>query len=98
MRQRSIHLLIAVMVLSLSLPWMVAQETTGGLQGTVKDASGAVVGGAHVEVRGTNLVGEKTMDTDNSGYYRFANLPPGTYTVSVAGKGFKSWKRAGVTI
>ena len=25
-----------------------AQETTAGIQGTVKDASGAVVGGAHV--------------------------------------------------
>ena len=98
MRQRSIHLLIAVMVLSVSLPWLAAQETTGGLQGTVKDSSGAVVGGAHIELRGTGLVGEKAIDTDTSGYYRFANLPPGSYTVSVAGKGFKSWKRAGVTI
>ncbi len=98
MRQRNIRLLIGIMVLSLSLPWMVAQETTGGLQGTVKDSSGALVSGAHIELRGTTLVGEKAMDTDASGYYRFANLPPGSYTVSVAGKGFKSWKRAGVTI
>ena len=30
-----------------------AQETTGGLQGTVKDASGAVISGAHVVVRAT---------------------------------------------
>ena len=75
-----------------------AQETTGGLQGTVKDASGAVIGGAHVEVRATNLVGVKEIDTDPSGYYRFANLPPSTYTITVSAKGFKTVKREGVTI
>ena len=34
-----------------------AQETTAGLQGTVKDTSGAVVVGARVEVTGTTWVG-----------------------------------------
>jgi len=98
MRQRSIHLLIAVMVLSLSLPWMVAQETTAGLQGTVRDASGAVVSNAHVVVRGTTLVGDKSVNTDQAGYYRFANLPPGTYSLDVSAKGFKSAKRAGISL
>ena len=74
------------------------QETTGGLQGTVKDASGAVVSKAHIELIGTTLVGTKSQDSDTSGYYRFANLPPGTYTVSVSGKGFKTVKRDGVVI
>jgi len=27
-----------------------AQETTGGLQGTIEDSSGAVIGGAHLVV------------------------------------------------
>ena len=75
-----------------------AQETTGGLQGTVKDASGAVVAGAHVEVTAANLVGTKALDTDASGYYRFANLPPGSYAVTVTSKNFKTVKRQGVTI
>src|SRR5205823_13590745 len=96
MRQRSIHLLIAVMVLSVSLPWLAAQETTGGLQGTVKDASGAVVSNAHVVVRGNTLVGDKSLDTDQSGYYRFANLPPGQYSIDVSAKGFKTVKRQGI--
>src|SRR5437763_16304187 len=96
MRQRSIHLLIAVMVLSVSLPWLAAQETTGGLQGTVKDSPGADVSGAHVEVKGSTLVGSKPADTDSAGYYRFANLPPGTYSLSVTAKGYKTMKREGV--
>ena len=31
--------------------------------------------------------------TDNSGYYRFANLPPGNYTITVAASGFETAKR-----
>jgi len=69
-----------------------AQETTGGLQGTVKDPSGAVVPNAHVAVTGAALVGGKELDTDSSGYYRFANLPPGTYTITVTAKGFSTVK------
>jgi hypothetical protein len=77
---------------------MFAQETTGGLQGSVKDPSGAVVYQAHVVVLGASLTGEKTADTDRSGYYRFANLPPGSYSVTVTAKGFRTTKREGLII
>jgi hypothetical protein len=70
-----------------------AQETTGGLQGTVKDPSGAVVPGAKVVVTGAALVGSKETDTDSSGYYRFANLPATNYTITVTAKGFATVKR-----
>jgi outer membrane receptor protein involved in Fe transport len=75
-----------------------AQETTAGLQGTVKDPSGAVVSSAHVVVTADVLVGEKAIDTDAGGYYRFANLPPGTYTVTVTAKGFSTYKSAGLVL
>ena len=75
-----------------------AQETTGGVQGTVRDSSGAVVSKAHVTVTGTSLVGNKTADTDTAGYYRFANLPPGTYSISVTAEGFALVKREGLII
>jgi len=66
------------------------QETTGGLQGTVKDPSGAVVQNARVEVTASTLVGNKVIATDATGYYRFANLPPGDYTVTVTAQGFET--------
>src|SRR5579872_4355285 len=75
-----------------------AQETTGGLQGTVRDASGAVIGGAHVIVRGSSMAGEKALDSESTGYYRFANLPPGVYSIEVSAKGFKTVKREGLTL
>src|SRR5690349_14281945 len=85
---------LACSVLLLGLSYKVAgQETTAGLQGTVKDPSGAVVPGATVAVTAKTLVGTKSVDTDSSGYYRFANLPPDDYTVSVLAKGFATAKR-----
>jgi Carboxypeptidase regulatory-like domain/TonB dependent receptor len=72
---------------------LTAQETTGGLQGTLRDPSGAVVPGATVTVTANSLVGTKSVETDSSGYYRFANLPPDTYTITVTAKGFSTAKR-----
>ncbi len=94
--------LIAVVSLSLSSLLLVAnvfaQETTGGLQGTVKDSSGAVVAKAHVELTGTALAGAKSLETDSSGYYRFANLAPGTYAITAKATGFSELKREGIVI
>ena len=75
-----------------------AQETTGALQGTIKDPSGAVVSKAEVDLSGSSLVGSKKLETDSRGYYRFANLPPGEYVLSVTAPGFSTLKREGINI
>jgi len=86
---------LALLLISASV---FSQETTGGLQGTITDPTGAVVSHAHVVLTGTSLVGSKVADTDGSGYYRFANLPPGEYTLTITANGFKTIKRGGLTI
>jgi Carboxypeptidase regulatory-like domain len=96
--RRLFPVVLQIFALLLFVGSMFAQETTGGLQGTVKDPSGALVAGAHVVVTGTSLTGEKTADTDKSGYYRFANLPPGPYTITITAKGFRTSKREGLII
>jgi len=85
-------------VVATQQPSAYCQETTGGIQGTVKDPSGAVVPKARVTLTGTSLIGSKELVTDSSGYYRFANLPPGSYTLVVKAEGFETSKLSGLAI
>jgi hypothetical protein len=69
-----------------------AQETTGDIEGTVKDPNGAVVPGVQITVRSVQSTGgarpdvtagfTRTITTDNQGFYRMQQIPPGFYTVS----------------
>ena len=88
-----VRLFLFVGALLISLSSALAQETTGGIMGTVKDPSGAVVPGAKVVVTGDTLIGSKEAETDNAGYYRFVNLPPGNMTLTVTAQGFATFKR-----
>src|SRR2546421_11024294 len=74
-----------------------SQETTAGVQGYVKDPTGAVIAGATVEISGPAL-GAKTTETDASGFYRFSSLPPGAYTLTVTAKVLRVLKREGVSL
>jgi hypothetical protein len=84
---------VCLVLLLVGVGIALGQETTGGLQGTVKDQSGAVIPNAKVVATTGTLVGEKTIVTDNSGYYRFANMPPGDYTLTVTATGFATAER-----
>ena len=70
-----IALLMAVLF---ALP-VAAQETTGALEGVVKDTGGAVLPGATVTLTGP--AGTLTTVTDGEGVYRFPRLPSGRYTI-----------------
>ena len=64
-------------------------QNTGTISGTVQDQSGAVIAGANVKAQNpaTSFTRETTSATN--GFYRFDQLPVGTYTVSVEAAGFK---------
>jgi hypothetical protein len=81
--------------LCLSLP---AQETTGGIQGTIKDPTGGVVPKASVELVGSNLIGSRKVETDSSGTYRFTALPAGDYTMTVTASGFSIFKLPSIKV
>jgi outer membrane receptor protein involved in Fe transport len=82
----------------LLLPGVFAQETTAGIQGTVKDQSGAVIANATLEVTSPALIGAHKATTDSSGAYRFSLLPPGEYTLTVNASGFRAYKQTGITL
>ena len=77
---------------------LLAQQTTGAIVGTVKDATGATLPGVTVSLKGPGIVGTQTAVTNDAGFYRFAALPPGTYSLSFALSGFGTLTREGVRV
>jgi len=75
-----------------------AQQTTGNLRGTVTDDTGAVLPGVTVTLRGRAVPGTPTSITNEQGVFRFPNLPPGTYDITVELAGFATSTQTGIPI
>ena len=75
-----------------------AQEQRGALEGTIRDAQGAVLPGATVEARSAALIGVRTVTTDTNGAYRFPALPPGDYLITATLTGFQEAKSQIITL
>lgn len=74
-------------------------STTGSIEGSVTDTTGAAVPGIAVKVSSTNLISAQTAITDDSGRFRILGLPPGKYLVAVeAEKGFAKFERSDVEV
>ena len=65
-----------------------AQTTISTIEGTIKDAQGSVVSGAHVVVKSPSLGIERTATSDANGFYRVTALPAGNYSLSISHSGF----------
>jgi len=65
------------------------QSVSRTIAGSVLDPSGAAIAKAEVslESSGSQLVSE--TPTDNSGFFRFDNVPPGTYVLLFRAEGFR---------
>jgi outer membrane receptor protein involved in Fe transport len=95
MRRSVIALLCSVAFAAVSAPAF-AQRTTGAIVGTVTDETGAILPGVTVTIKGDAIVGAQTDVTNERGFYRFAALPPGTYTLTYTLSGFKTLNRPGI--
>src|SRR5262245_21109476 len=74
-------------------------QVTGSVTGVVQDTSGGRIPGATVsltsETKGTKL---PDMVTSTNGDYTFVNVPTDKYTLQVSISGFKTVKRAGLSV
>jgi hypothetical protein len=75
-----------------------AQTTTGDIRGVVTDDSGAVLPGVTVTLRGSAVPGAPTTVTNESGVYRFPNLPPGSYEITAELSGFSTNTQTGIPV
>jgi Carboxypeptidase regulatory-like domain/TonB dependent receptor len=67
-----------------------AQEVTGSINGTVKDANGAVVTGATVTITDSQKkVVVRTATTDDNGSFSAPDLPSALYDITVESPNFK---------
>ncbi len=96
--RRATQTLLLAAIFGLTLPAAHAVDTNGRIKGTVTDPTSAVISGA--KVTATNLLtGVKfTTVSQSDGGYFFAQLPIGTYKITVAAPGFKTFEASGIVL
>jgi hypothetical protein len=97
MRRRSSAVLFAVFAILLAC-CVDAQTFRGSIQGTVTDASGAAIPGAQVRVVSSGTGLSRTVTTNDLGGYTAAELPLGTYNVTISRDGFRSTQLTGIPV
>ena len=79
---------VGLATVSLVPPTAMAQADLGTINGTVSDASGAMVAKAAVTVTNLATGAVRTSVTNSKGEYTVAQLNPATYTVTITAAGF----------
>ncbi|NNF00068.1 MAG: TonB-dependent receptor [Pyrinomonadaceae bacterium] len=87
--------LVATMILTFAA-FSFAQETTGTINGTVTDSTGAVIPGATVTIEGKAF--RRTATANDSGSFRVLAVPPGTYTLTAKASGFADSNATSATV
>jgi len=70
--------------------WAQGVGASADLTGTVTDPSGAGVPNAKVTAIDTTKGGQRSVETDEHGFYRLSGLAPSTYKLSVEHTGFQT--------
>ncbi len=83
----TLYLLVAILF-SVAISSVHAQANSGSITGVVTDPSGAVIPGAAVSILNPLSQYSRTSVTDNTGRFRFANIPFNPYHLSVVMSGF----------
>ncbi|WP_263379777.1 TonB-dependent receptor [Granulicella paludicola] len=75
-----------------------AQQTLGGITGTVVDPQGSAIPGANVTVISDDTKLSRSATSNGQGTYSLNDLPIGKYTVTVTMQGFSAVKFPGILV
>ncbi len=80
-RQRALPTMaaLAIVLLLPSLLWSQATTSTGNINGSVTDPTGAAVAGAKVTITRIDTGVGTDVTTNSSGFYNSGSIFPGTY-------------------
>lgn len=93
--RKTLHILCA---LTLFCVGMYAQTVSSSVIGTVEDPANAVVPNATVTLTDTDTGAVRTATTDGTGVFRFLNITPGNFSVSVKVTGFKTLTQTEIVV
>lgn len=99
MQLRRFTIPVAALVLILGVSGgLYAQLYTAAIDGRVTDQTGAVLPGVNVTITSPVLIRPQMATTTETGAYRFAELPIGTYTITFELAGFQTVIREGIIL
>ena len=87
---------LAILFLCVTLPAQTV--STSQVSGVVTDQTGAVIGGAQVQMKSTNTGAVRNATTDQRGYYTIQELPAGPYSLQVSKQGFNTYVQNGIVL
>jgi hypothetical protein len=91
-------ILIVLATLFLAAGAVFAQGGPGSITGNVTDSAGALMPGVRIEARNTETNATFQISSGSTGSYTLAQLPAGTYQISVSLPGFKQYTRTGISV
>jgi hypothetical protein len=97
-KQKYSFYLALVFLIAIMIPAARGQEFRGHIQGLVTDQSKAVVPGATVTLLNIKTEVKTVKVTNETGLYRFDNVDPGSYTITVDMTGFSKFVQENVTV
>src|SRR5437867_8729578 len=86
------HCLFSLLILVLATASAYCQTGTGQIQGTVTDATGAVLPNAKITLRQASTGADFTTTTTSVGFFTFPTLRAGEYHIAVLAPGMKKWE------
>ncbi len=87
-----------VLLLGVSTVAIAQSSVSGAVGGVVTDASSAVIPNVNVTLLNTGTNREDSVTTEADGRFKFDNLQPGTYTLSIKMPGFADYKREQIRV